>query len=158
MQEVLVPSHLQDLYWEIYPSFDNLPVTMKVFGDLEVSFKISFSNRTKLCSSDQDFGQAKYTICWLETQYDELSRLANFIKQTIEPICFYLTSFEMADLEKIEDAISFSQLSLESGIYQIWDYLKGILAEKQEQPKEEAFEMKKNNKWEKRIHKLLYGK
>ena len=64
----------------------------------------------------------------------------------------------MADLEKIEDAISFSQLSLESGIYQIWDYLKGILAEKQEQPKEEAFDMKKNNKWEKRIHKLLYGK
>ena len=63
----------------------------------------------------------------------------------------------MADLEKIEDAISFSQLSFESGIYQIWDYLKGLLAEKQEQPNEEAIDMKKNNKWEKRIHKLLYG-
>ena len=158
MQEVLVPSHLQDLYWEIYPSFENLPVTMTVFGDLEVSFKISFRNRTKLCSSDQDFGQAKFTICWLETQYEELSKLANFIKQTVEPICSYLTSFEMADLEKIEDAISFSQLSFESGIYQIWDYFDCLVAEKQEQPKEEADNMTKNKKWEKRIHKLLYGK
>ena len=125
---------------------------------MEDSFKISFSNRTKLRSDDQDFGQAKFTICWLETQYEELSRLANFIKQTVEPICFYLTSFEMADLEKIEDAISFSQLSFESGIYQIWDYFDCLVAEKQEQPKEEVDNMTKNKKWEKRIHKLLYGK
>ena len=64
----------------------------------------------------------------------------------------------MSDLEKIEDGISFSQLSFESGVYQIQDYLRGLVAEKQEQPKEEADNMKKNNKWEKRIHKLLYGK
>ena len=64
----------------------------------------------------------------------------------------------MADLEKIEDGISFSQLSFESGVYQIQDYLRGLVAEKQEQPKEEADNMKKNNKWEKRIHKLLFGK
>ena len=131
---------------------------MTVFGDLKVSFKISFNNRTELCSGDQDFGQARFTISWLETQYEELTRLANYIKQTVEPVCFHLTSFEMADLEKIEDKISFSQLSFESGVYQIWDYLGGLVAEKQEQPKEEADNMKKNNKWEKRIHKLLYGK
>ena len=158
MQEVLVPSHLQEMYWEIYPTFEDLPVTMTVFGDLKVSFKISFCNRTLLCSSDQDFGQAKFTICWLETQYEELSRLANYIKQTVEPVCFHLTSFEMADLEKIEDGISFSQLSFESGVYQIWDYLGGLVAEKQEQPREEADNMNINKKWEKRIHKLLYGK
>ena len=64
----------------------------------------------------------------------------------------------MSDLEKIEDGISFSKLSFESGVYQIQDYLRGLVAEKQEQPKEEADNMKKNNKWEKRIHKLLYGK
>ena len=131
---------------------------MTVFGDLRVSFKISFRNRTKLCSSDQDFGQARFTICWLETQYEELSRLANFIKKTVEPVCFHLTSFEMANLEQIEDGISFSQLSFESGVYQIQDYLKDLVAEKQEQPKQEADNMKKSNKWEKRIHKLLYGK
>ena len=64
----------------------------------------------------------------------------------------------MADLEKIEDGISFSQLSFESGVYQIQDYLRGLVAEKQEQPREEADNMNINKKWEKRIHKLLYGK
>ena len=45
MQSDLIPLHLETMYWDIYLAFENLAVTMTVFGDLEVSFRIRFRNR-----------------------------------------------------------------------------------------------------------------
>lgn len=56
MQEVLVPFHLETMYEKIYTSFENLAVTMTVFGDLKISFKIRFRNKVNQSIKHLNFG------------------------------------------------------------------------------------------------------
>ena len=158
MQSELIARHLETMYEDIYTSFENLSVTMTVFGDQQVSFKIRFSNRANQSMKHLNFFKAKLTIVWLEKQYEEMSRIANFIKNVVEPKCFHLTSCEMKSLENIETTISCSQLSFESGLYQVEDFLRSLTNEHVEQLEDEKNKMKINKGWGKRIFNLLHAK